>query len=118
MYKLYCRIYQAIMKIGMYLLPWSMPKTIEGPKSILKLAPLIKEKGFTKVLIVTDKTLVEIHLLDDLLRSLDENKVNYVLFDGVNPNPTDENVEEGVKLYGYITKKAEAAVDVVEDVKF
>ncbi len=99
MYKLYCRIYQAIMKIGMYLLPWSMPKTIEGPKSILKLAPLIKEKGFTKVLIVTDKTLVEIHLLDDLLKSLDENKVNYVLFDGVNPNPTDENVEEGVKLY-------------------
>ena len=66
MYKLYCRIYQGVMKIGMYLLPWSMPKVIEGEGSIRKLPSLIKEKGFKKVLIVTDKTLVGLHLLDGL----------------------------------------------------
>ena len=99
MYKLYCRIYQGVMKIGMYLLPWSMPKVIEGEGSIRKLPSLIKEKGFKKVLIVTDKTLVGLHLLDGLFASLKDEGIEYVLFDGVDPNPTDLNVEEGVKLY-------------------
>ena len=87
------------MKIGMYLLPWSMPKVIEGEGSIRKLPSLIKEKGFKKVLIVTDKTLVGLHLLDGLFASLKDEGIEYVLFDGVDPNPTDLNVEEGVRLY-------------------
>ena len=99
MYKLYCRIYQGVMKIGMYLLPWSMPEVIEGEGSIKKLPKLIKEKGFKKVLIVTDKTLVSLHLLDSLFESLKDVGIAYVVFDGVDPNPTDLNVEEGVKIY-------------------
>ncbi len=99
MYKLYCRIYQGVMKIGMYLLPWSMPEVIEGEGSIKKLPKLIKEKGFKKVLIVTDKTLVSLHLLNSLFESLKNVGIAYVVFDGVDPNPTDLNVEEGVKIY-------------------
>ena len=99
MYKLYCRIYQGVMKIGMYLLPWSMPEVIEGEGSIKKLPKLIKEKGFKKVLIVTDKTLVSLQLLDSLFESLKDVGIAYVVFDGVDPNPTDLNVEEGVKIY-------------------
>ena len=99
MYKLYCRIYQGVMKIGMYLLPWSMPEVIEGEGSIKKLPKLIKEKGFKKVLIVTDKTLVSLHLLDSVFESLKDVGIAYVVFDGVDPNPTDLNVEEGVKIY-------------------
>lgn len=99
MYKLYCRIYQGVMKIGMYLLPWSMPEVIEGEGSIKKLPKLIKEKGFKKVLIVTDKALVSLHLLDSLFESLKDVGIAYVVFDGVDPNPTDLNVEEGVKIY-------------------
>lgn len=99
MYKLYCRIYQGVMKIGMYLLPWSMPEVIEGEGSIKKLPKLIKEKGFKKVLIVTDKTLVSLHILDSLFESLKDVGIAFVVFDGVDPNPTDLNVEEGVKIY-------------------
>ena len=99
MYKAFCRAYQGVFKIGMYLLPWSMPKTIEGAGSIRQLPALIKEKGFTKVLIVTDGVLMKIGLLDSLLEAMAEAGVEYVIYDGVQPNPTDINVAEGVKLF-------------------
>lgn len=99
MMKIYCRVYQRIMKIGMYCLPWRIPKTIEGPGSIKKLPTWIKEKGFHKVFIVTDKTLVKLHLLDSMIVALKEENVKYIVFDGVDPNPTDINIEAGVLLY-------------------
>ena len=58
--KVFCRIFQAIMKVGMYCVPWKMPQTLEGLGSIKRLPALIKEKGFHKVLIVTDLSLIHI----------------------------------------------------------
>ena len=63
MYKLYCRIYQSIFKVGMNFLPWRIPKTLEGPGSVKELPALIRKKHFKKVLIVTDKVLRELGLL-------------------------------------------------------
>jgi len=97
--KVFCRTYQGVMKIGMYFLPWKMPETLEGPGSVKRLPRVIKEKGYHKVLIVTDKTLVGLHLLDGMLEALDKEGVEYVMFDEVDVNPTDVNVEEGVSLY-------------------
>ena len=54
MYKLYCRIYQGVFKIGMNFIPWGMPKTLEGPGSVKKLPKWIKKKRIKNVLIVTD----------------------------------------------------------------
>lgn len=99
MMKVYCRIYQGVMKIGMYFLPWKMPETLEGADSIQRLPTWIKEKGFKNVLIVTDHNLVKLHLLDSLFEKLQEEELHYVLYDGIEPNPTDVNVEEGVALY-------------------
>lgn len=99
MMKVYCRIYQGVMKIGMYFLPWKMPETLEGADSIKRLPAWIKEKGFKNVLIVTDHNLVKLHLLDSLFEKLQEEELHYVLYDGIEPNPTDVNVEEGVALY-------------------
>lgn len=99
MMKVYCRIYQGVMKIGMYFLPWKMPETLEGADAIKRLPAWIKEKGFKNVLIVTDHNLVKLHLLDSLFEKLQEEELHYVLYDGIEPNPTDVNVEEGVALY-------------------
>lgn len=99
MMKVYCRIYQAVMKVGMYFLPWRMPQTLEGAGSIKKLPAWIKEKGFKKVLIVTDKNLVKLHLLDSMIEALNKENLEYVLFDKIEPNPTDVNIEDGVVLY-------------------
>lgn len=97
--KVWCRTFQGVMKIGMYCLPWRMPQTLEGPGAVKRLPAFIKEKGFHKVLIVTDKTLMGLHLLDDMMKAMEEEKVEYVLFDDVVPNPTDVCIEAGVKLY-------------------
>ena len=97
--KTYARIYQGIMKVANYLLPWRMPEVIKGENSILKLPKLIKDKGFHNVLIVTDSMLMSLHLLDALLDNLKKEEIKYAIYDGVNPNPTDVNVNEGIKLY-------------------
>lgn len=99
MFKIFCRIYQGIMKIGMYFLPWSMPETLEGPGKVKLLPKWIKDKGFHKVLIVTDQNLVSLHLLDGLIEKLNEENVEYILFDEVSSNPTDIDIERGVSLY-------------------
>lgn len=99
LYKAFCRTYQAVFKIGMYVIPWGMPKTLEGPGSIKKLPGWIKEKGYDNVLIVTDHMLSEMGMLDSLFTSMNEAGVKYTLYDGVQPNPTNVNVEEGLKLF-------------------
>lgn len=99
MYKLYCRIYQSVFKVGMNFLPWRMPKTLEGPGSVKELPALIRKKHFKKVLIVTDKVLRELGLLDGMLEAMDEAGVEYAIYDGVQPNPTDINVFEGLEIY-------------------
>ena len=97
--KMYCRIYQAVFKIGMYLIPWGMPETLEGPGSVKKLPELIKEKGYSKMLVVTDKVLMDLGLPKGMLEAMDEGGIEYVIYDGVQPNPTDRNVNEGLKLF-------------------
>ena len=97
--KMYCRIYQAVFKIGMYLIPWSMPETLEGAGAVKKLPALIKEKGVTKVLVVTDKVLMDLGLPKGMLEAMDSAGIEYVVYDGVQPNPTDRNVNEGLKLF-------------------
>lgn len=99
MEKLLCRSFQAIMKVGMYLLPWGIPDTIKGPGSIKELPAKIKKDKCQNVLIVSDHTLVEIGLINPLLKAFDDAKLNYVLFDDIMPNPTDVNVEDGVHQY-------------------
>lgn len=97
--KLFCRSFQAVMKVGMYFLPWKMPQTLEGSGAIKQLPKFIKDKGFSKVLVVTDKTLMGLHLLDSMFEAMEKENLSYVLFDGVEPNPTDTTIEEGVSLY-------------------
>lgn len=97
--KMYCRIYQAVFKIGMYLIPWGMPETLEGAGAVKKLPDLIKKKGYNKVLVVTDKVLMDLGLPKGMLEAMDAAGIEYVVYDGVQPNPTDRNVNEGLKLF-------------------
>lgn len=108
MYKLYCRVYQMIMKIGMNALPWRIPETIEGAGIVKKLPKYIESDRFHKVLIVTDKTLMKLHLLDSMIEALENAKIEFILYDEVEPNPTDIKVEKGVVLFN--KEKCEAII--------
>ncbi len=99
-YELYCRTYQKIYKAAMAVMPWRQPKVIDKPGAIRDLPQLIKEQGFTNILIVTDATLNQkLHLLDTLYEGLKERDIAYVVYDGVQPNPTIDNIEEARALY-------------------
>ena len=71
---------------------------VMGPKSLQEAGAEIKCLGFKKALIVTDKVLVDIKLVENLTKVLDEINIEYVIFDGTQPNPTVGNVEAGLKL--------------------
>jgi alcohol dehydrogenase class IV len=57
------------------------------------------ELGRRHALIVTDKGVKQVGLLQDIATSLDATNVSYTVFDGVQPNPTDLNVAEGLSIY-------------------
>ncbi len=97
--KCYYRIYQTVFKVAMNFLDWSEPQLLEGKGSILKLPEFVKSKGINKVLVVTDKGLMGLHLLDPLFEKLTEEGVDYVVYDEVQPNPTIPNIEAAREMY-------------------
>ena len=98
-YEGYCRSYQAVFRVATKFLDWSEPILLKGAGSVKKLAQVIKQNGHDSVLIVTDKGLMGLHLLDGLFGELDKCGVRYTVYDGVQPNPTIPNIEEAKKLY-------------------
>ena len=57
----------------------------------------IRKRGFKRILVVTDKTLIEAGVTSKVTDVLDAAKIKYKVFSDVKPNPTVENVREGVK---------------------
>lgn len=98
-YTAYCRIYQGILRVATRFLNWEEPKLIKGAGSVKRLPEIIKADGHKNVLIVTDKGLTSIGLLDGLLEGLKKEGIKYSLYDGTQPNPTVENVERARELY-------------------
>ncbi len=97
--KCYYRIYQTAFKVAMNFLDWSEPQLLEGKGSILKLPEFIKSKGIHKVLVVTDKGLMGLHLLDPMFEKFTQVGIEYVVYDEVQPNPTIPNIEAAREMY-------------------
>ena len=97
--KIWYRVFQFCLTRAEYLMPWRQPELLEGPGSIKKLPAFVKSKGVDKVLVVTDNILHKIGLLDTMLAACKEVGLEVVLFDGAEPNPSIENIEDARKLY-------------------
>ena len=63
-----------------------------------KLTEEIEARHFEKVLVVTDKSLLETGTVTLVTDVLDKKQINYHVYDGVKPNPSVENVQDGVKV--------------------
>ena len=98
-YEAYCRAYQAAFRVAMNVLDWTEPKLLKGAGAIKELPKTVKELGYNNVLVVTDKGLMGLHLLDSMFEELKNNDIAYVVYDGVQPNPTIDNIEEAKNLY-------------------
>ena len=99
LFKAYCRAYQKTPKLAVNFLDWSEPGLIQGAGAVKRLPAAVKAKNVNNVLVVTDKGLTGLHLLDGLYESLDAQGVKYTVYDGVQPNPTIDNIETAVELY-------------------
>lgn len=99
MHRFYCRIYQRIFKFFSNFLPWRKPELISGADSIQKLPEFIADKDVDQILIVTDKGIASLGLIDKLLEGLEEEGIGFAVYDKTVPNPTIDNVEEALKMY-------------------
>lgn len=98
-YERYCRAYQGVMRAAVTVLDWTEPKLIKGAGAVKELPKTVKQLGYNNVLVVTDKGLMGLHLLDSMFEELKNNEIAYIVYDGVQPNPTIDNIEEARALY-------------------
>ena len=68
----------------------------KGSREVL--ADEIKNRGFEKVLVVTDKTLFEVGVTKKVTDVLDKANIEYTVYADVKPNPTVKNVQDGLKI--------------------
>lgn len=77
-----------------------VPSTnLMGRGCLKELAPLVKELGFRKAFVVTDRFLNESGIASKVLVELEAINLEYIVFDEVKPNPTIENVYAGFDLF-------------------
>jgi len=70
-----------------------------APGAIICLADEVKALAARRPMLVTDQGLVAAGLVDEATRSLKAGGVDYVLFDGVVPNPPIKLVDEAAEVY-------------------
>lgn len=75
------------------------PRSIYGIGAVHKLPEAIESIGAKKPLIVTDQGIVKVGIVKRVTDRLDQAHISYSIFDGTVPNPRDENVVDGVKVF-------------------
>jgi alcohol dehydrogenase len=96
--KLLFRLRQTLM--GSFITkPQPRPLVYLGPDSCLQLAQAIGRFGLRKILVVTDKPLRELGVLEATLNALQAAGVQTAVFDGVLPDPTEQVVDAGIACY-------------------
>lgn len=67
-----------------------------GKGAIEHIVPEFQKRGFKKAAVITDKGLIEHGVATKVTRLLEDAAIDYVLYDGIVPNPTIQNVKDGV----------------------
>lgn len=87
------RIYHLLAKVVIRMNRFPQPELLTGENAIDRLPERIQNDGIKKVLIVTDKVLVKLGLMNGFLKKLDDIGVAYYIFSDVTPNPTIGSIE-------------------------
>ncbi len=88
------RCYQAVMGLGMRLLPWRKPEVVQGEGALMQLGAVLAQKGAKKPLIVASRRQSGEAAFQRAVEG-----ISYALYTGVTPNPTVDTVEEIAALY-------------------
>ena len=70
-----------------------------GKGAIKEIATEIKARGFKKAFVCSDPDLIKFNVTKKVTDVLDEAKISYDVFSDIKPNPTIENVQNGVAAF-------------------
>ena len=96
---LWCRTFQAVLKLGNYFMGYRMPQYLEGPGKIKELGAFLKEKGINDVLVVTGSGMVRRGQVQPMLEGFEANGIRYTLQTYSTTDPTSDDVEAGYQTY-------------------
>lgn len=78
--------------------PFSKPELVKGRQQFETWLSLIQQTE-VKLLVVSDQTLVDLGIVEQVTAQLSQHKVDYVEYCNVDPNPHFDNVEQGLDCY-------------------
>ena len=79
---------------------WSYPTSIRfGPGRLTELPEACREAGIKRPLLVTDRMLADLEITVAALDVMEEDGLGRSLFCDVDPNPTDRNMEAGLRVF-------------------
>lgn len=90
-----------------YLLKFEVPEIIHGMGALSKIGLCAKRLGGERVLLVTDPGIIDAGWVDESIKYLEKEDLNYVIYDNVVTNPRDFQVQQGLQFY------SEKACDVI-----
>lgn len=79
--------------------PQPKPMVFLGPGSVRQLSQAIARFGFRRILVVTDKPLLELGVPNGTLEALAAAGTDTVIYDGVLPDPTEQVVDAGIDIF-------------------
>lgn len=91
------RLTNLSLKMFTVLFPSEKPLLFTGVNSTIQLASLAQASGSKRPLLVTEKFLLKLGLLDEVLEHFKNEGCEVTVFDGIIPNPTYEVIEEGIR---------------------
>ena len=94
--KLYCRTFQAALRLSLPFLPYRNPKIVG---SVNALPEILEKYSCEHVLIITDSGIRSLGLTKRLELALAKNGVEFSIYDKTVANPTTANVDEALALY-------------------
>lgn len=92
----YCRLFQGALRAALPLLPYRDPVVLGSMDAA---ARMLRDKGLKRPLIVTDKGVHGLGLVDGLKAALGCAGIDFLVYDDVVCNPTIDNVEAARYLY-------------------
>ncbi|NUU76555.1 iron-containing alcohol dehydrogenase [Paenibacillus xylanilyticus] len=75
------------------------PVNLMGRGCLQEAGRMIQDMDFCKALVVSDRQLISSGVAEQVLSILRKSGLDYVVYDEVQPNPTCQNVHEGLKIF-------------------
>ena len=73
--------------------------SFHGHGAINEIPGIVKQKGFKKAFVASDPDLVKFGVTNKVTDLLKENGIDFEVYSNIKPNPTIQNVQEGVDAY-------------------